>query len=408
MSVEDGSDLPPAEGLLHEPVCILGKGHFIDGADHDAVTHVEISVALVEPGVKRIGEAQVEVVAAFAEGGAQVIDGMRPRVVGGDRQAMVQEVLALHPDVESVVVGITVAAAEVDVRELAIQPGGGHDHGGVESAEDDARAQRIDVADRILVQAARAGILEGKHRVAHHFVLKRQAVELRVRGLDVRIDGTQAGAQQGRGSTGRSQRSKVAGAESNRSGDIARRAQREHGIVGRILDHVEGHVAKIAFVRNAVAAAEAGLSVSKGIEGKADARSEVAPARLPQLVGGNGGRGGYETIGDLLEQVASRSEKEIGIKAADTVMLHAIVLPAHTHIECKSGKYLPGILRVGGAIVEVVVAFKARRIDRQGNQAGWRCDRLIRDRINHTRELALRVYRSLELEDGSVHQALQA
>src|SRR5579859_274832 len=95
LCIEDRSNFPASENLLHEAVLILGKRHFVERGNDHPVADVEVSIAPIQPWVKGTEEAQVEVVAAFAEGRAQVINGMRPSVVGGHRQAIILEVPAV-------------------------------------------------------------------------------------------------------------------------------------------------------------------------------------------------------------------------------------------------------------------------------------------------------------------------
>ena len=75
------------------------------------------------------------------EGIAQVVERMRPSIVGDQSKARVAEVLGLEFDVEGVIGADTVAATNVDVRILLIK----------------ARVARRDAGDRVGIRACLAG-----------------------------------------------------------------------------------------------------------------------------------------------------------------------------------------------------------------------------------------------------------
>ena len=76
-------------------------------------------------------------------------------------------------------------------------------------------------------------------------------------------------------------------------------------IVRRIEKHVISHVAEIALVADAVAAAEGCFAVAENIPREADARGEIMPARLPQLADRTVGSGIDLAFGDGYKLIRS-------------------------------------------------------------------------------------------------------
>src|SRR5712692_7451118 len=70
--------------------------------------------------------------------------------------------------------------------------------------------------------------------------------------------------------------------DGNESWYISARRERDHSVVRRVLNHVEGHVTEVALVGDAPTAAQAGLAVAEDVPGNAEARSEVVPVLLPE------------------------------------------------------------------------------------------------------------------------------
>src|SRR6185369_9038097 len=112
---EDRSEAPSAQHLADKAAArVLAPRNVPNSADHHAVTDVVLGIAFVTRGVERIGVAELEgSVATFAKGVAEVVDGMRPSVVGGNIQPAL-EVVAGKLDVQPVVAGEAVGTAPVD------------------------------------------------------------------------------------------------------------------------------------------------------------------------------------------------------------------------------------------------------------------------------------------------------
>src|SRR5208337_603754 len=122
----------------------------------------------------------------------------------------------------------------------------------------------------------------------------------------------------------------------------------------------KSHVAKIALKRNAVTAAQTGSPVSEEVPGKAYARAEVFPSRLPQAAAvGQIAALFHNSICELLVNV-TRARYKIGVIALVLVMLHPVVFPAHAVIKGEPWEYLPAILGIQTAIFVAVTAAEIR------------------------------------------------
>src|SRR5260370_16615249 len=130
------------------------------------------------------------------------------------------------------------------------------------------------VLNRIQVNAARSRVLHGNQRIPQDLPLYREVPALVVCGGQVLLYVTQAGViKPERPCPGKG--SQVVGLERLYPG--------KHGVElrRRVLDHIEGYVAKVALVGNTVAAAQAGLAVAKHVPGEANPGTEVMVLGLP-------------------------------------------------------------------------------------------------------------------------------
>src|ERR1041385_456427 len=58
--------------------------------------------------------------------------------------------------------------------------------------------------------------------------------------------------------------------------------QRQHRVVGWVLDHVKRNVTEVSFVRDAITAANTGATVAINVPRKANAGREVVSVRFPE------------------------------------------------------------------------------------------------------------------------------
>ena len=64
---DERGHLPSAHERAHKALAVACERHLPDRPDREPVADVEVGVAVVEPRVERIQQAQIEVVGAFAE-----------------------------------------------------------------------------------------------------------------------------------------------------------------------------------------------------------------------------------------------------------------------------------------------------------------------------------------------------
>src|SRR5258708_5505125 len=123
----------------------------------------------------------------------------------------------------------------------------------------------------------------------------------------------------------------IAGCDRN-AGYVGRRLQRNHSVVRRILDHIEGHIAEVAFVGNSVTAAEASLAVAKDVPCEADSRRPVILGRLPQRTD-RAVRSQLNGAGsDLIENGGAGAIVVIGIQLGIFIVLDTVVFVADDRV----------------------------------------------------------------------------
>ena len=108
-----------------DPAEALGEGNCPDDRGGSAMFLVEVRSAAIQRVVERVGVAKNEAaagyVAAVAEGGAVVVDGVRVGVVAANVEAGVHQVCAANFGGDAVVVAVAVRAAPVDVGVLIVE-----------------------------------------------------------------------------------------------------------------------------------------------------------------------------------------------------------------------------------------------------------------------------------------------
>src|SRR5579859_4331901 len=233
-------------------------------------------------------------------------------------------------------------------------------------------------------------------------MLNREAVKMSICGLYVGIDRTQTGLRKRLGYSASRQRTGCAGLDRNRRRSVpgrlcadwghlssASRNNRDHPIVWRILNHIIGNVAEVAFVRNSVSAANRPFAVTEWVISETNTRRKILEVPLRQPTRGTVGSGQHQAISDSREKVAAGAEEEVGFDVRIGVVLHAVIFPAHTEIEGEFGGCFPVVLRIDGSIIKAIVAFKDGRRDRRRQGAGRRHNRGSGLHVFQTRELAL-------------------
>src|SRR5882762_4459422 len=292
---------------------------------------------------------------------------------------------------------VTVVAAEVHVAVLIVDAIA---KTGIAQVRSTA-GHRIYVGDVIKVQAIRPCIGNRKHTLPDAAV-DGQIPRRGIGALDVLVDGTLADRWQGF-ATRACQRPGSAGVHRHRRniphaavGGLADEAN--HGIIRRVLDGVEGHVAEVTFVADRVTSAKGGFTVAEDIPGKANARSKVAVVGLPEDATIPGQFN--SSVANLIENGSARTHNEVGVERWIGIVLHAVVLPAETRVERETGYDLPGILYIPRPVVVAVVAVEGWCCDRQRQRAGG-ADLDDTGRILGAREFALRIHSPLELVDVS-------
>lgn len=195
----------------------------------------------------------------FRERGTQVILGVRPCVIKRKLETLGLEIARGRPEIDPVIPGVAIGSAKVDVAELIVGAARFKIRRiqiGVAIVCGTAKVT-VDVGDRVLVDAARAGIFQCHNRIPHNFMIDRKRVCFSVGGLNIGIHRAQRyGRENGR----------------TRSGEWSEIVSRERvGAAGkghdcvcrRILNDVEGHVSEITLIADAVAAADRCLSISE-------------------------------------------------------------------------------------------------------------------------------------------------
>ena len=185
--------------------------------------------------------------------------------------------------------------------------------------------------------------------------------------------------------------------EARRERHAEDRAEVEHGVIRRVLDDVEEHVAEVPVIEDAVAGAHDRLPVAEEVVGEADARGEVVVVRAVEAVlqvAGLVGRQVEAPGGELLEVVTALPEVEVRVEPplVPRAVEHAEVLPPQARVERQARRDLEGVLGEPGRLVVAVVAREARRRERR------------RERL--ARELAPRVDRDLVGLERAVDEVL--
>ena len=144
----------------------------------------------------------------------------------------------------------------------------------------------------------------------------------------------------------------------------------DYSVVWRVLDDVEGDVAEVAFVGDAISAAEGGFAIAKDIDGKSKSGRDGAILRVPEPVIWTVRCGEDGAVADLFRDGGSAAIEEIGIEIGIVVVLDAEVLVPDAVIEGEPGVDLPLILPIAGPVVEAIGAGELRGSGGCGDLAG--------------------------------------
>jgi len=111
---ENGGKGPTTSDLFKNPMSVAGERNVPRSSDRDAMPQIGIGIAAIQLRIERIEQPNVEVRCPCAEGRAQVVDGMRVGVVGGQIQPRVPGIGENEPNVGRVIAGKAVVFASVD------------------------------------------------------------------------------------------------------------------------------------------------------------------------------------------------------------------------------------------------------------------------------------------------------
>ncbi len=380
--------------MLRNAFRVVGKRDFPDAARHEAVTDVEVRIALVELRIERIEQAEVEVVAGLGERRRQVVDRVRPRVFGLELETSFAKHAAVETERQTVVgrealvpTGVDRVVDRVDVRERVRDR--------VErEAVGDRRQRSVRILDRVEVHTLRTRVLGRRHELSHDLVLERGAPEMRISRHDLFVDVAGGRTRQDTGTRARRERSEVVRRDRDRRESRLSGHDRNHRVVGRILDDVERHVSEVPLVGDAVAAAKRRLAITEHIPRHADARSEVVPILLPEIADGAILGQRDTAVRDALLLRRASSVVEVGVERAIRVVLHAEIIPAQAEVQRDARMDLPRVVDVERTFVVAVVARERRSGNRQ------------RDRVE--RVLALRIDGNLELAHIAENEVVEA
>src|SRR5450631_144225 len=180
---------------------------------------------------------------------------MRPGVIEGELQSLGLKVAGLQAEIHSVVPAIAVRRTEVDVSVLVVGTGrlvvmdyvtAIYDGVAVVGVSTEVA---VDVGNRILMDSARPRVFYGSNRIPYDLVLHRERIGVCVSGLNVGIHATQRDC------------GKYFCPRASKRAEIVRRKrvssgarQRRNRVGGRVLNYVEGYVAEIALIADAIRA----------------------------------------------------------------------------------------------------------------------------------------------------------
>src|SRR6266851_7230897 len=173
-----------------------------------------------------------------------------------------------------------------------------------------------------------AGILQRHFRVACQLLLQCRIPELRLRRADILVHMPQAGGRQRDTTRGSSQWTGIRGSDRRIVDD-------DDSVIRGILNHVKRDIAEVAFIADAVAAANRSLACSEYVIREADTRRNRAVLRAPQAADRTLWSGKYLAVANRLKEVSARAIVEVRFQVPFVVMLHAIVLVAHAIVHGK-------------------------------------------------------------------------
>src|SRR6266852_4657784 len=98
----------------------------------------------------------------------------------------------------------------------------------------------------------------------------------------------------------------------------------------------------------------------RNIVSEPELRAEIVPILLPKSTQRTVGRDGNTRVADLLKEVWTGTEIEVGVQPGVLVVLDSEVLPAHTKIERQPAGQLPLIRPVECEFVVAIAPRKGR------------------------------------------------
>ncbi len=192
----------------------------------------------------------------------------------------------------------------------------------------------------------------------------------------------------------------------------------DDGVIRRILDHVEGHVAEVPLVGDAVAATQNRFPVAEDVVSEPNFRAEIIPLLLPESTLGAIRRDRNARVTDLLKDVCTRTEVQVGVQIGILVVLNSKVFPAQAEIECQAIRQFPLIRPVEREFVITVAPRERRLVYRRHHVAldiriagsvsavrtlrPVRIIRIFRKQRERAREVALRINGSLKLRQLAI------
>src|SRR4029078_3164799 len=129
-----------------------------------------------------------------------------------------------------------------------------------------------------------------------------------------------------------------------------------HRVVRRVLNHVEGDVAEIAFVSQPVAPTNACPAVAESVPGKTETRREVIFVRLPQTTDRTVAGNLHAAVANAFLQRGAWAKVEVLIQLRVLVVLYAVLLVAQAKIQNQIRPDAKRIVHVRTACVVAIAA----------------------------------------------------
>ena len=349
----------------------LSERQLPHSGQRDPMPGVELRRAPVEHRVVGIQIPEVVVVVAVvAEGRAQVVVCAAERVLRRQLQAGFGQLPQIEAKGDTVVLRLSTIAAGVERGEPRVRPRGRGAGAGV----DQSGAGLVRIREVVQLAAARSGVFNAAGQRPTDLLLQRQAVEVRIRCLDVLIDVAQAAARDGLGDTGdTAERAGVVDEDRHRR-DVEACVDGGDQVLRWVEQHVIGDVAEVALVAHSVTAAHAGAAVAGDVPCESDTRSPVVPVGLPQRPDWAVTRGQRRAARDAANDLgrAARAHRhvrisvvEVGVELRVALGLRTVVLIADAEIHGHAVADAPVVVRIERELVVGVEAGEAGQADRR-------------------------------------------